>query len=123
MRPKGSIKTPGSGRKKGTPNKDSLSLKERARELGVDPFVILLMYAKGDWKGLGYSSPTKLVASKSGECYEVDVITTDHRLKAAAEACQYLHPKRKAIEGSLDLGKTQGDRPLKHLSDEELDAL
>lgn len=97
-RPKGSIKTPGSGRKKGSPNKDSLPLEQKARELDVDPFLILLLFAKGDWESLGYKTATRTMCSKSGETYEVDSVTADHRLKAAGEACQYLYPKRKAIQ-------------------------
>jgi hypothetical protein len=97
-RVKGSPKTPGSGRRKGIPNKDSLPLEEKAKNLGIDPFTTLLLFAKGDWKALGYERPTETRCGKGGETYEIDVITADHRLKAASEACQYLHAKRKAVE-------------------------
>lgn len=122
MRPAGSKKTPGSGRKKGTPNKDTIPLEEKAKEIGVDPFEILLKFAKGDWEGLGFKSATITRIGKNGEAYEVDAITPDHRLKAASEACQYLYPKRKAIlvEQPFD---PNANRPLKDLSDEELDEL
>lgn len=115
-------KRPGSGRKKGTPNKDSLPLLQKAKQLNVDPFEILLLFANGDWKGLGYAYPTATRVGKNGETYEVDIITPEHRLKAAAESSQYLYPKRKAIqiEEPFDPNK---DRPLKDLTDEELDAL
>jgi hypothetical protein len=102
---KGESKTPGSGRKKGTPNKDKLPLQQKAEELGVDPFQILLLFAKGDVAALG-----------------IEVITADQRLRAASEACQYLYPKRKAIQVDQDTDPNS-DRPLQHLSDEELDAL
>lgn len=118
---KGGPKKPGSGRKKGTTNKNSLSLKEKAEELGVDPFEVLLMFCKGDWEGLGYKSGEQLKAGKGGETYYVDTITSDQRLKASSEACKYLHPTLKSIDAVV---KTQtDDRPLKHLTDEELDEL
>lgn len=119
---KGAKRDVGSGRKKGTPNKKSISLIEKAEDYGVDPFEILLMYAKGDWQGLGYDDRSETRYSKSGEPYYVMNITTEHRLRAASEACQYLHPKRKALEIKEDLDPDE-DRPLRHLTDEELDKL
>jgi hypothetical protein len=86
------------GRKKGTPNKKSLPLAEIASQIDVDPFRILLLIAKGAWEELGFQGPTKIQLGASGVPYHVEVITLDHRLKAAAEASQYLYPKLKAIE-------------------------
>ena len=94
---KGSPKTVGSGRKKGTPNKSISPLKERAQALGVDPFEVLLLFAKGDWKALGYDAETYTVHSKDFS-NELLTIQPQVRAKAAAEACQYLFPKLKAIE-------------------------
>lgn len=79
-------KTPGSGRKKGTPNKTISPLKERAEVLGIDPFEILLYFAAGNKAALNLTED----------------IPAQVRAKAAAEACQYLHPKLKAIEHSGD---------------------
>jgi len=73
------------GRRAGTPNKKTVDLMNLARKLGVDPFEILLLVAKGSWKKLGYES---------------DQITLANRLWAAAEAAQYLYPKRKSVEHS-----------------------
>jgi hypothetical protein len=87
--------------------------------LGVDPFEILLLFAKGDWKGLGYKSET-VVKYSHGNPYKTDVITADHRLKAASEASQYLHPKRKAIERHD--GNKKKDK-FQKLTNEELTAL
>lgn len=89
------------GRKKGTPNKDTIPLEQKAQELDVDPFEILLYFAKGDWKSLGYKSATKTMYTNTGEPYEVEIITPEHRIKAAAESAQYLYPKRKAMEAQL----------------------
>lgn len=92
------MKTPGSGRKKGTPNKDVEPLEEMATRLSVDPFKILLLIAKADWKALGYSGPTETKYTARGEAYEADIITIADRRAAASDACQYMYPKRKAIE-------------------------
>jgi hypothetical protein len=85
------------GRTKGTPNKKTRILQELAEDLKVDPFEILLRLASGDWAGLGYDSATTLKYS-NGVGYEVDRISVETRLSAASEACQYLYPKRKAID-------------------------
>jgi hypothetical protein len=69
------------GRQKGTPNKASQSLMEKAEAMGIDPFMELL----------------KLI--RNGE-------TEMTRMMALKEACQYLYPKRKAVEisSSEDVG-------------------
>jgi hypothetical protein len=120
MRPKGSGKTPGSGRKKGTINKSSLPLREKAQALGIDPFEILLHFAAGNWKQLGYESETQTRYTSGGQGYEVKIITPDHRIKGASDACQYLHPKLKQVEASIK--GILDERPLEHLSDEELES-
>lgn len=87
------------GRKKGVANKDTLPLKEKAKQLGIDPFEILLLFAKGDWESLGYPSAS-FVKEGSTFVNEELYIKPEVRAKAAAEACQYIHPKLKAIEHS-----------------------
>lgn len=89
------------GRVKGTPNRKTEALMDRCQELGVDPFEILLLFAKGDWKALGYDAKDRVVSvSKNGENIFGDVITPEIRANCAKEACQYIHPKRKALEHS-----------------------
>jgi hypothetical protein len=110
---KGAPKPPGSGRKKGTVNKDSLPLKEKAQALGVDPFEILLHFAAGDWKSLGYEDDKNLAGDY--------IIQPQVRVKAAGDACQYLHPKLKQIEAVVK-NSPLDDRPLKDMSDEELES-
>lgn len=97
----GKPKTKGSGRVKGIPNKNTLPLEEKAKELGIDPFEVLLLFAKSDWKSLGYEAQSYTKTGRNGETYEVDYISSDLRLKAASEACQYLFPKRKALDHTL----------------------
>ncbi len=64
------------GRAKGTPNKSTLSVQERLRELGCDPIA-----------GMA------LIAMDEGSSHEL-------RGKMFAELAQYVWPKRKAIEHS-----------------------
>ncbi len=107
------------GRKKGTRNKDAAPVMQRAEQLGIDPFEILLLFAAGDWKKLGYKKETIIRYSK--DCQN-EYLTIDPavRARSAAEACQYLYPKRKAIEVE-EINKR--NRPLAKLTDEELDEL
>lgn len=88
------------GRKKGSPNKNTLPLAERASALGVDPFEILLLFAKGDWEALGYEYEFETKIGAGGAAVESRIINTDHRIAAAKAVCEYLHPKRKAVEHS-----------------------
>jgi hypothetical protein len=114
-----SAKTPGSGRKPGTPNKRSMKLMEKAQALNIDPFEILLYLAAGDWKSLGYKSEMMIKYTKDTQNEEF-TIDPAVRARAAGEACSYLHAKRKSIEAEVPV-KT--DRPLEHLSDEDLLAI
>lgn len=80
------------GRVKGSRNRASMHLMQLAHHNKCNPFQILLLFANGDWKSLGYSSPV----IDNGK-YQQDVITAEMRLKAALEACKYLHPQKKSI--------------------------
>lgn len=79
-------RTPGSGRRKGTPNKASLKVEEKAALLGIDPTTVLLFFAAGRWQELG--------------CASADEVTMDHRLKASSELMKYIAPTLKSIEHS-----------------------
>lgn len=98
---KGSPKAAGSGRKKGTVNKNSAPLRAKAEELGIDPFEVLLYFVAGDWEKLGYDSRMEVVGySQYGDEIEDYTITPELRQKAAKDACEYLYPKLKATEHS-----------------------
>lgn len=107
------------GRKKGDPNKKTEVLQDKAKELGIDPFEILLHFANGDWEALGYKESFEYKYTPSGARYMVDVIPAELRCKAAADACQYLHPKRKAIDHT-DMSRPWENRPNENVTDEEL---
>lgn len=76
------MKTPGSGRKAGTPNKSAVDLQEIADRIGVNIFEVLCLIAKGDMAALG----------------EEKKIDINARLGAAKEAAKYLYSQRKAVE-------------------------
>lgn len=78
------------GRKKGTPNRASLPVTEICQTNGCSPIEVLIEFCK----------------SKNPQL----------RFQAAKELCQYLHPKRKAIELSGEI-----KNPIGQLSDDELD--
>lgn len=105
----GGPRTPGSGRKKGTLNKSTQTLEEKCKALGCDPFEILVRFAMGDWKGLGYGAMYRVIGMTRGDNPEpIEELTIEPglRQKAAAEAAKYLHPQRKAIEVSNPEGQS-----------------
>lgn len=111
------------GRKKGVLNKDALPLREIAQKLDVDPFEILLKFAKEDWEGLGYPSRSKISYTSAGIEYEEYLIKPEMRVKAASEACQYIHAKRKAIESTVDPALLDLLKTMENKSEEELLAI
>lgn len=72
------------GKKKGF--KKNKTCEEIAKKIGIDPFSVLCLFAKGDWESLHLESPKK--------------ITPSMRLDAAKDACKYLHSQKKALEVS-----------------------
>lgn len=122
--PKGHVKY--GGRTRGTPNRKTQNLFDKAHELNVNPFEILLLFAKGDWKSLGYDDGQRLkMVTEGGQHVYEDVITAELRATSAKEACQYLYPKRRAIEVSADIDPKLLDeaQELNDLSEEELIAI
>lgn len=80
------------GRGKGIPNRRTQSLLDKCESRGIDPFDALLELAE-ESKDPGM------------------------RLAALKEICQYIYPKRKALEHS---GSLEIDRPLRDLPPAEL---
>ncbi len=101
------------GRKKGTPNKSTATLKERMDRLKCDPFTVLARIANGELAcGVCHGKGKTRYQSAEGadrtlerlcqSCYgsKLERISPAERGKAAAELAQYLEAKRKAIEHS-----------------------
>lgn len=84
------------GRQKGTPNKRTLMVKQMADDMAVDPLKILLMFANGDWEGLGYDSSIYVKENEDGSSTSLGyTIPPELRCSAAKEATQYLYAKKK----------------------------
>jgi hypothetical protein len=86
------------GRQKGTPNKSTQQFVERmdelrAQGLDCDPIQVLMEFAAGKQ----FDPDGNVVAI-------VPPVEPRERIKAAAELCSYVFPKRKAMEVSGDLG-------------------
>ena len=88
------------GSRKGIPNKRSAQLDEVARRLKCDPFELLLLFAKGDWKALGYENECYFAEKADGSVKMGYVISPETRMYAAKEAIKYLHAQKKAVEHS-----------------------
>lgn len=108
------------GRKVGSCNKDKVQLRERALALDIDPFETLLYFSAGDWKSLGYKSEYETTYTSSGTPIHKLTISTECRKSAAAEACQYMYPKLRAMEVEVS---TKKKRPLKEIPSEMLNEL
>lgn len=91
-------------------------------QLGVDPFDILLFFAKGDWKSLGYEAASTTSFTSAGIEYEEPIIKPELRMHAAKEACQYVLPKRKATEMTVvDEARMKEIERMSEMSDAELE--
>lgn len=88
-------------RTKGSANKVTKIAQEKAGELGIDPFEILLLMAAEKFEELGYEARTELRVTPEGKEYSEFVIPPHMRMQAAKEAVQYLLPKRRAVEFSV----------------------
>lgn len=86
------------GRVKGTKNKRTWEARELAAKLGFDPLQQLILWAKGDWKKLGYKTATKTILSSDGFRVEVDRIDENLRQKSTRDLVPYLYPQLKSVE-------------------------
>lgn len=84
------------GRPKGTKNERTILVEHLASQFKLDPFQILLMFANGDWQGLGYDSEVYVMENASGATKIGYTISPEMRLVAAKEAAQYLYSKKKS---------------------------
>lgn len=93
-------KRSGAGRPKGSINKRSFEAQQLCEKLQCDPLEILIHFAKGDWEALGYGSPEKTRMVNDTVVIE-PTISPELRNASARAACEYVYPKRKAIEQSF----------------------
>lgn len=83
------------GRIKGSKNFRVQLLEEIVNKFSMDPLEVLMHFAAGDWKALGYDSDVYHIEKPDGDVKMGYVITPELRLQAAKEATQYLHAKKK----------------------------
>jgi len=86
------------GRPKGSKNKHTFNAEELAAKMNCNPLEILLKFAKGDWKGLGYDSSVEVKESADGQTFAKYTITPELRAQCAEKACKYLFASRGAID-------------------------
>lgn len=93
-------KREGAGRKPGVPNKKTQLLEEILQSLNCDPIANLAKIANGERiMSLAYAN------KETGEFVESEVMPTIDQIKDAnKELCQYIYPKRKAVEHSGSIG-------------------
>lgn len=121
MGAKGHAKT--GGRKKGSLNKDTRTLIDKARELKCDPFEIMLRFAAEDWKGLGYPERTRTTFTPQGIEVEEFIIPPALRASCAKEAARYIYAPRRPLDDNIDPEILEAIRALENKSDEELLAI
>ena len=92
------------GRPKGSKNIKSFQAEELAKKLGVDPLEILLRFAAGDWKGLGYDSSVEVKESDDGQTFIKYTISPELRANSADKASKYLYSAKQAVQVSGELG-------------------
>lgn len=84
----------GPGRPKGSKNQRTIELEVLALKY-PNPFELLMLFAAGDWKALGYDSETYVMESAQGATKIGYTISPELRVVAAREACRYLYPMKK----------------------------
>ncbi len=94
-------------RPKGSMNKRTAEADDICRRMKIDPFEILVLFAKGDWKALGYDSEKQQHFGKDGSISETYTITPETRMAAASKATPYVYATKKTPE------QDQSDKLLK----------
>ena len=95
------------GKPKGTKTKRTKEIEEITERLKVNPFEILCLFAKGDWKRLGYDNECYFSEGSEGSIKMGYTITPDMRLVAAKEATKYLYAAKKSVDVTAVVATTQ----------------
>lgn len=90
------------GRRKGSRSRKIGLVEAIAGKFNQDPFEILMRFASGDWKGLGYDSEVYVMENAQGGTKIGYTIPPELRASCAKEAAQYLYAKRKEEPEQLD---------------------
>lgn len=94
------------GKPKGTKSYRTKEIEEITQRLKVNPFEILCLFAKGDWKRLGYDNECWFSEGAEGQTKMGYTITPDMRLIAAKEATKYLYAAKKSVEVTANVNQT-----------------
>lgn len=89
------------GRPKGSLNSRTQDLFDIAQRNNCNPFEVLIWFAKGDFEALGYEHH-QIKVTKDGTTVTELTISPELRQKSAKDACEYLFPKRKAVEHTFE---------------------
>lgn len=89
---KGKPKTPGSGRKPGTPNKSTTAARERLADLGMDPLEQAVKI---------YQGKIKFDAVVNGKAVKMPA-SEQTRVRCLIECLDRQYPKLKAVEHTTD---------------------
>jgi hypothetical protein len=92
------------GRPKGSKNKHTFNAEELAQKFQCEPLEILLLFAMGDWKALGYDSSVEVAESDKGATFIKHTISPELRASCAEKACKYLYSQRQAVQMSGEMG-------------------
>lgn len=96
------------GRKKGTPNKSSLTVAELCEKHGLNVIEEMIYFAKGDYEALKY--PEYLEKQGFGGMPIKDLtISPEQRYKANMDLAKFIYPTRKAVEFK---NENPGDRQI-----------
>lgn len=69
-----------------------------AAKFKLDPFQIQMMFALGDWKGLGYEAECYFMEKADGAIKMGYVISPEMRLDAAKNAAKYLYAVKQNVD-------------------------
>lgn len=97
---------------------------EIAEKMAMDPLEVLMMFAAGDWQGLGYDNSVYHMEKPDGSIKMGYVIPPELRMNAAKEAAQYIYAKKKQEEpkddGSIDVTSLEDKQKLLEKAEVEL---
>lgn len=100
-------------------NRQMFDIYHLCEKMDINVFKILLHYAAGDWKALGYDSEVMHSENESGETKLVYTIKPELRLHAAATAAKYLYTPHRALDitANVNVNVEEQQRELDNLKE------